>query len=150
MEQWQKKGGILEPYPETPVAVMPGRSVSKIVTIRNEKAESFIRACLEVTMTDKAGKKRLLSPEETENLLHLQVNTDSWKQMHGDEKWWYYHAPVEEDGVTEPFLTGVTFDGPGMTNAYQNSTIEIHVAGQAVQTANNSATALTAFGWPGT
>jgi len=40
------------------------------------------------------------------------------------------------------------FDGAGMDNTYQNGTIEIHVAAQAVQTANNAGTALTALGWP--
>ena len=44
-------------------------------------------------------------------------------------------------------FTCVTFDA-GMGNEYQNATATVHVAAEAVQTANNGVTALEALGWP--
>ena len=49
--------------------------------------------------------------------------------------------------TTAPLFTCVTFDA-GMGNEYQNATATVHVAAEAVQTANNGVTALEALGWP--
>lgn len=148
VEEWQDLDGQLTAYPDEPIPVMPGTRVSKIAAIRNERAESFVRACIEVAVTDRHGNTMVLSGGERDAILRLGINSEYWKRKHGDEKWWYYSLPLEQGEVTQPLLTDVEFDGPGMTNAYRNSTIRIHIAGQAVQTANNSASALTASGWP--
>jgi len=42
----------------------------------------------------------------------------------------------------------VDFNGKTMDNDYQNATIEINVEAQAVQSANNGTSVLTATGWP--
>ena len=49
--------------------------------------------------------------------------------------------------TTAPLFTCVTFDA-GMGNEYQDATATVHVAAEAVQTANNGVTALEALGWP--
>ena len=88
-----------------------------------------------------------LSPEEMKEI-RIDMNESDWKQEAEDPDWWYYQHPVPRGTVTEPLFTGVSFSGSGMDNSYQNSTIEIRVAAQAVQTAHNGASAMTAKGWP--
>ena len=44
-------------------------------------------------------------------------------------------------------MTGVDFAG-GLDNSFQNVRVNVNVAAQAVQTANNGTSALDAAGWP--
>ena len=71
----------------------------------------------------------------------------TWTEKDG---WWYYSGAVDTDGVTEPLMTGISFDGPNMTNEYQSCTLTVDVVAQAVQAANNNTSALEAMGWPET
>ena len=136
IREWQDPDGdgTWEPYPEEPQSVMPGSVLSKIVTVVNEDAESYIRAKFVVTVTDAAGETMELDAAAKAKLVRLNVDEESWI---GAGDWWYYAAPVAQDGVTKPLFTEVEFDGPTMTNEYQGCTIEIDVSAQAVQTANN-------------
>lgn len=146
IEEWQQEGDDLLPYPTNePIAVMPATKVSKIVTVRNHDAQSFIRARLDVTVRDADGQIMELPPEALSSVITLAVNTEDWTQKDG---WWYYGSPVDSKTATQPLMTEVRFDGPSMTNEYQNCTVEINVTAQAVQTANNRSTALEALGWP--
>lgn len=145
IEEWQQTPAGLIPYPSQPITVMPGISVSKIVTVRNQDAQSFIRAKLELTLKDATGKEMEITQEVTEMIIHLAMNAQDWTEKDG---WWYYSEAVETDEATQPLMTGVSFDGLNMTNEYQNCTLEIHVYAQAVQTANNGNAAMEAAGWP--
>lgn len=145
IEEWQETPAGLIPYPSQPIMVMPGISVSKIVTVRNQDAQSFVRAKLDLTLTDAAGKKLEITPEITEKIIHLVMNTADWTEKDG---WWYYAGAVSTGTATKPLMTGVSFDGINMTNEYQKCTLEIRVYAQAVQAANNGSNALEAAGWP--
>lgn len=146
IEEWQQTGVGLVPYPkDTPIHVMPSVTVSKIVTVRNHDAESYIRANLTVTVLDADGEVMELTDTQRDAVLHLALNSEDWIQKDG---WWYYKEAVDTGDVTEPLLTAVSFDGPNMTNEYQNCTVEIDVNAQAVQRANNSNHVLDALGWP--
>lgn len=147
IEEWQETADGLIPYPNQPITVMPATHVSKLVTVRNQNAQSFIRVKLDLTLTDSAGKEMETTSESMERIIHLAMNTVDWTEKNG---WWYYGSAVDTDGVTKPLMTGVLFDGPNMTNAYQNCTVTIDVVAQAVQTANNGTSALEAQGWPET
>jgi len=147
IEEWQLVDGKREPYPVTAMEIMPGGEVSKVVCVRNREAESYVRATVEIVLTDAQGVKSVLSPEEMKEI-RIDMNESDWKQEAEDPDWWYYQHPVPRGMVTEPLFTGVSFSGSGMDNSYQNSTIEIRVAAQAVQTAHNGASAMTAKGWP--
>lgn len=145
IEEWQETAEGLMPYPVQPITVMPATSVSKIVTVRNRDAQSFIRAKLHMTLKDVAGGDMEISAEMMDKIIHLAMNTTDWTEKDG---WWYYSGGVDTDEATMPLMTGVSFDGPNMTNEYQSCTLTIDVYAQAVQTANNGTSALEARGWP--
>ena len=145
IEEWQKTPAGLIPYPSQPITVMPGISVSKIVTVRNQDAQSFVRAKLVLTLKDATGKEMEIASETMEKIIHLTMNAQHWMEKDG---WWYYGTVVNTGEATKPLMTGVSFDGFNITNEYQNCTLEIYVYAQAVQAANNGDTVLDAAGWP--
>lgn len=146
IEEWQQTGAGLVPYPkDKPIHVMPSVTVSKIITVRNHDAESFIRVKLTVTVLDADGEVMELTDTQRNAVIHLTMNSEGWTEKDG---WWYYTDAVDTGDVTEPLLTAVSFDGPNMTNEYQNCTVQIDVNAQAVQFANNSGNVLDALGWP--
>ena len=59
----------------------------------------------------------------------------------------HMNLSIRPGETTAPLFTCVTFDA-GMGNEYQDATATVHVAAEAVQTANNGVTALEALGWP--
>ena len=148
IEEWQKTDEVLVPYPkEEPINVMPGVTVSKIATIKNMEAEAYIRAKFEVVITSADGKVMELSPETLASIITLTMNGDDWLRKDGDGEWWYYADAVATGASTEAFFTEVVFDGPKMTNEYQDCTVEVIVKAQAVQAANNGDSAIEAAGW---
>ena len=148
IEEWQDEIG--NPYPDEKIEVMPGVTVSKIATIKNLEAEAYIRAKFEVVITRADKTVMELSPETLASIITLTMNGEDWLRKDGDSEWWYYNAPGKTGESTEAFFTEVVFDGPNMTNEYQNCTVEVIVKAQGVQTANNGESALEAAGWPAT
>lgn len=146
IEEWQDEIG--NPYPEDKIEVMPGVTVSKIATIKNLEAEAYIRAKFEVVITRADDSVMQISPETLASIITLTMNGEDWLCKDGDDEWWYYNAPVKTGESTEAFFTEVAFDGPNMTNEYQNCTVDVIVTAQGVQTANNGSSALEAAGWP--
>lgn len=147
--EWQQDGDELVPYPDEPMAAMPGTTLSKIVTVENNDAEAYIRARFEIVVTDGNGKVMDLTQEELSKVISVTMpNGSGWQQKPGDTQWWYYVNSVDTGDATEALFTEVVFDGPNMTNEYQNCTVEVIVYAEGVQTANNGKTALEAAGWP--
>ena len=93
IREWQDPDGdgTWEPYPEEPQSVMPGSVLSKIVTVVNEDAESYIRAKFVVTVTDAAGETMELDAAAKAKLVRLNVQdfqVPVWKQLlYRREKW---------------------------------------------------------------
>lgn len=148
VEEWQEIGGDLVPYPNNPIAVMPGATVSKIVTVLNEKAEAYIRARYEIIVTDADGNVMELDDETLNSVFTIVVNTENWLTKPENDGWLYYDSAVPTDESTTPLFTEVLFSGINMTNEYQHCTVEINVYAQGVQSANNGSSALEAVGWP--
>lgn len=145
VEEWQEKeDGSTEPYPDEPVQIMPGTELSKIVTVKNLEAQSWIRARFTVVVTAQDGTVMDLTAEQVDALIDIDLG-DKWTEQDG---WYYYDEAVNPGDITEPLFTEVHFSGPNMTNEYQNCTVEIIVEAQATQTANNGESALEAQGWP--
>lgn len=148
IEEWQETEDGWVSYPKEPVEVMPGTSVSKIATIKNDGSDAYVRAKFDVSLYDAQGKMLEVSSDLLQTIISVAMNSEAWQQKESDKEWWYYTEIVESGEFTEAFFTEVVFDGKNMTNEYQNCTIEVNVTAQAVQAANNGEDALTASGWP--
>ena len=126
--------------------VMPGQEVAKIVAVRNDEEEAFVRIAVDVVIKDGTGKVMDLDEKTLSGLISMDYDKTNWKEKDGV---WYYSKALATGEKTKPLFTKVIFDGPNMTNEYQNCSVEIHVDAQAVQVRNNpGTTALTAKGWP--
>ena len=120
--------------------IMPSMTVTKIAEIKNTGASAaWIRV--------KVEKNIQLQGEGTPDadLVELDLNQNDWEL--GQDGYYYYNQALEPNTVTTPIFTAVTFDA-AMGNEYQNATASVDVFAQAVQTANNGASAMTAKGWP--
>ena len=128
-----------EPLPfEDVEGVMPGTSVSKIVTIENTGAnEAWVRI--------KADKVITLSEEGEADLdlISMDFNTEKWTEKDG---YYYYNEKLAPGAETEPLFTQVTF-AEEMHNLYQGCTATVTVKAQGTQVANNGASAIEALGW---
>ena len=119
--------------------IMPGMTVTKIAEIKNTGAsDAWVRV--------KVEKNIELKGEGTPDtgLVELALNTADWTEKDG---YYYYTKALKPGEVTAPVFTSVTFNAT-MGNEYQNATATVDVSAQAVQTANNGATAMDAKGWP--
>lgn len=137
VQEWADEGKT-KPF-EDLTGIMPGMTVTKIAEIKNTGAsDAWVRV--------KVEKNINLQGEGTSDtsLVELTLNTADWTEKDG----YYYYTKVLKPGeVTAPIFTAVTFK-PDMGNEYQNATATVDVVAQAVQTANNGTSALTASGWP--
>ena len=148
IEEWKKTDDGLVPYPDEPIKVMPAVTVSKIVTVKNKEAESYIRAQFKVIVKDSAGNVMELDESTLKKVITIAQNTEDWMTKENSDGWYYYKDAVETGEATEPLFSEVVFSGVHMTNEFQDCTVEIDVIAQAVQVKNNGATALEAEGWP--
>jgi len=140
----QLVGDRLEDYPSEPIKVMPGRSVSKIVSVKGLNQDAWVRIRLAVTVFDAEGQLMNVPADELQQLVQLGCDTENWTHQDG---WWYCNTSVQSGTSTAPLFDKVTFS-TDMDNRYQKCRIHIDVTAQAVQKANNGASALEAAGWP--
>lgn len=124
---------------ESPVGVMPGAEVTKIVEVENVGTGSaWVR--VELTVEVWSSDKKQLPLEH----VTLDINETDWTDQDG---YYYYNKPLAPGETTEPLFTSVAFDDQ-MGNKYQNSTAHVDVNAYAVQSANNGEDVLSANGWP--
>ena len=142
------EGNITE-FPTTPVAgVMPGASVSKIVSVQNTgENDAWVRVHVD-TVIHKAPRVSAfndLLPLEVDGveMITYDFNTTDWEQIGDYFFYWKPVPPVELDdqgnviaGVTETLFENVSF-AKEMGNDYQNCRIEINVEAEAIQVDNN-------------
>ena len=145
----QDRNGTLVDYPDGPITgILPGESVSKIVTVRNTgTGDAWVRVRVEKTVE----LDRKFAPEGTAadpELMVLDFNDEDWTQI---GQWHYYRKPLTFGKSTEPLFRKVTF-APEMDNPYQACTANVIVHAQAVQSKNNPLPAGGDFskipGWP--
>ena len=138
--------------------VMPGESVSKIVTVKNTgESDAYIRVWVNTAISEPGDpitnpliKNLPLTIEvegETVELIDIDYNTEDWTA--GEDGYWYYDKALKAGETTEPLFENVTFHKL-MGNAYQNSRTIVDVSAEATQVANNGTSAMTAAGWPET
>ena len=138
--------GALQPYPNEPIPIMPGGTVSKIVSVKNIDAAAWVRVNYTITIYDADGENMDVSAEELENLITIRSNRSGW--LRNNDGWWYCNEAVQTGETSVPLFEEVVFSGPNMGNEYQNCTVVIDVTAQAVQEANNGTTVMEAMGWP--
>ena len=143
----QLVGGEIQPYPAEPVNIMPGTSISKIVSARSMAQEAWVRMSYTLTVFGADGEKLPVPGRELEKMISVRVNIKDWIS---EDDWWYYPNPVSSGDTTAPFFEEVVFSGPDIGNEYQNCTVIIDVNAQAVQKAHNGTTVMEASGWPET
>lgn len=134
-------GQTTVPFANRQIGIMPGTTVSKIVSVENIGSQpAYIRVKLE--------KEILLSGDKTEeadpSLITCDINLNDWTEKDG---WYYYNSILPSGEETKPLFTKVMFDAD-MDNLYENSKTQIKINAEATQTANNGKNALAAAGWP--
>ena len=125
-----------------PSGVMPGMTVTKIAEVENTGASAaWVRVKVEKAI--KLAKEiEGFTPDTA--LVALNINTEKWEHE-GD--YFYYKEALQPNEITAPIFTSVTFNKT-MGNEYQGATATVDIVAQAVQTASNGDSALTAKGWP--
>lgn len=127
-----------EDFPAEGVYVMPGDTVSKIVTVENKgDSPCFVRVALEKGINDE-----LL---DAEGCLEIDINTNDWTYKDG---FYYYNSILAPGETTAPLFTEVQIVGRAVDNKYMNKEFNLTVKAYAVQSDNNGASALEALGWP--
>lgn len=139
----QKINGVLQPFPDDVIAANPGKSVSKIVSVRSEDEAAWVRVGYDVCFYDGQGKQMNLSDSDISSLVSVDTDEEHWVFRDG---WWYYKAPLHKDEITPSLFENVIFSG-GMNNEFQGSTARISISVQAVQVANNGKQFWEAIGW---
>lgn len=125
-------------FPSEGVRVMPGDTVSKIVTVENTgNAPMYLRVKLTKGVNDES-----LSAQDC---LNIDINEKDWTLKDG---YYYYNRAVGVGQTTEALFTEVNFDGESMDNAYRGKVFDLDIDASAVQTANNGETVFDAVGWP--
>lgn len=142
LNEYTKEGDQLVAWPSKGITgVMPGKSVDKLVSVKNEgTGEAWVRVKVASTITAADGKTDL----PTKDMLNFDFQS-GW--IAGAGGYYYYSVPLTAGQTTPKLFTKVTFD-PSMPNEYQGCTVKVDVTAQAVQVKNNGTTALNAAGWP--
>ena len=148
LNEYTIEDGTLVAFPEDGIdGVMPGMSVDKIVEVENTGASpAWVRIKVEETFVDGVGN--VLPDVMT---LDTPSGDDAPWVSKADEDgavWWYYVDQLAPGETTTPLFSKVMFHKTDMDNAYQNGKAIVDVSAQAVQIANNGASALEATGWP--
>lgn len=141
LHEWQKTAsGALVPF-ESPIDVLPGIVVSKIVEVENTgKGAAWIRISVLKAIELAAGKEGQVDTD----LVGLKLNNEYWTERDG---YYYYNVALQPGQTTQPLFTEVEFSAL-MSNLYQQSKAILTIQAQGVQVANNGETVLEAAGWP--
>ncbi len=142
IEEQKNEEGELIPYPDEPIQVLPGAMVSKIVSVKNNDAEAYVRIKLDIAVKDADGNAL-----DTDGAILTVCSNEMWKASEDSDGWLYYNGTVKTGEVTLAVIDGVEFS-PDMGDEFQGATAEINVTAQAVQAANNGDDVFLAQGWP--
>ncbi|MDY3026890.1 MAG: TasA family protein [Candidatus Faecivicinus sp.] len=129
-----------KPFPSEGVfGVMPDTDVAKKAYVENTgSVDMYVRIAIEKEIQGESDRELGF-----ENIT-LDLNTADWTEQDG---YYYYNRALKPGEKTEPLFTMVRFDKE-MGNEYMNARLTIKVNAQAVQSRNNTDSALTAAGWP--
>ena len=144
----QRTGDTYTPFPKEGVTgVLPGTSISKIVSVENTgSAPAWVRIRLMASIENAQGEALPPVLEDGTSVMSMEL-LPGW--VVGPDGWLYYREPVAVDGATTPAFESVTMAAE-MGNVYQESTCDLVVEAQAVQSDNNPLTGelWEIPGWP--
>ena len=159
IEKMTASNGTMIDFPKEGVGgVMPGTSVSKIVSVKNTgDAQAWIRVWVNVGISEAGDPisnpmiKNLpltITDSNGEEIDVITLDFDHEKWIHSEEDGYYYYIdPVDVNDSTSTLFETVSF-AKEMGNEYQNCKVLIDVSAEAVQTANNGNKVTEANGWP--
>lgn len=126
------------------IGIVPGDSVSKVVSVVNKQDDAYVRILLDIQIQDASGNPMDLTQAQLESILTLDYDTANWTLKDGA---WYCNKALTASETTAPLFTEVRFS-TDMSNEFRSCKVVITVQAQATQVANNGTDALTAAGWP--
>jgi len=145
VEQQKTDDGYV-PYPDKPIGIMPSDTVSKVVSVRCDEEQAYVRMKYSLIIRDPQGNETDLDPSV---IRVVPTGTaDGW--VDGGDGWFYYDAVLSAGDITAPLFEEVTCICEA-GNEYQNTTVILRVHAQSVQAKNNAAPDgdVTAVkGWP--
>ena len=118
--------------------VMPGDTVSKIVTVENTGDHPLY---LRVKLTEGVSDEALTA----DDCLSININRSCWLEKDG---YYYYYRALQSGETTEQLFSEVYFDIYNVDNKYIGKYFTLNVSASAVQSENNGADVLEAIGWP--
>ena len=127
-----------EDFPEEGIIVMPGDTVSKIVTVENTGDHPLY---LRVKLTEGVSDEALTD----DGCLDININRSCWLEKDG---YYYYYRALQSGETTEQLFSEVYFDLYNIDNKYLGKYFTLNVAASAVQSENNGSDVLNAMGWP--
>ena len=127
-----------EDFPKEGIIVMPGDTVSKIVTVENTGDHPLY---LRVKLTEGVSDEALTD----DDCLDININRSCWLEKDG---YYYYYRALQSGETTEQLFSEVYFDLYNIDNKYLGKHFTLNVAASAVQSENNGSDVLNAIGWP--
>lgn len=127
-----------EDFPKEGIIVMPGDTVSKIVTVENTGDHPLY---LRVKLTEGVSDEALTD----DDCLDININRSCWLEKDG---YYYYYRALQSGETTEQLFSEVYFDLYNIDNKYLGKYFTLNVAASAVQSENNGSDVLNAMGWP--
>lgn len=131
-----------KPFPEDGISgVVPATTVDKKVYVENVgSVDMYVRIALDKVITPAKGSQAELDFSN----ITLDIDSSKWTEKDG---YYYYNRALKPGEKTEPLFTKVSF-GAELGNDYMDAKVVIDVDAQAVQSKNNTDSALDAKGWP--
>lgn len=126
-----------EDFPKEGINVLPGDTVSKIVTFENVGTHPMY---LRVKLAKGVNDENL----SAEDCLIMDINTKNWTYKDG---YYYYNHVIEAGRTTDALMTEVHIDGWAVDNAYLGKKFTLDVTAEAVQSEYNGNTVWEAVGW---
>ena len=132
-----------EAFPENGVVVLPGATVSKIVTVENTSDHpAFVRLQLSKFVSAQELQEKFMD----NNILSTDFNSEDWTI--GGDGFIYYNSILEPGKSTAPVIKEVYIHGPKTGNDYRGLNFTLQIDAYGVQSENNGSKYDEAAGWP--
>jgi len=130
-------------FPESGVVVLPGATVSKIVSVRNISNHPIY---VKLRLAKFVNNDKLQADFMANNVLSTDFNSDDWTAS--NDGFVYYNKALEAGKETTPVFREVYISGPNTDNNYRGLNFTLQVDAYGVQSENNGSNYSEAAGWP--